>query len=284
VEEELKRLAGTWVLVDRWAGDTRRYIEPHVLQVSESGDANWSGQEIDGFWTTSVGWRHEVNPDVTPKKMSVIVGEESSPKVYDLSDDTLTICSGLDGTRPKKVGIDKFVNYWRYVRGLDKGRELLVQRLLEQLEAEYQVSVWPRAARETAHWPHKGRLKLEGNKLNFEKDGAAVAYEFTLNPLLEANLGAGKLVVPRPRGPGDIAPAKKPFVPLHMDVQIGDVTYKGVYKIDADNVRFCYFSDKPDERPEQVDAEGAVRVDLTRIGERRAIRAPGLRRAGAAAR
>lgn len=266
--DEVSSLAGTWVLVDAYLGKRHEKVEPRIVHVSETGDVIRSHGRSSRKWKTFFGETWRFKSDAIPKEMDQVRAAVNYPCVYDLKDDFLTICTSFleERTRPKDVAIQPGVSTLVYVRGLDKGRELVAQRLAEQLEGKWMVNVFPKDA---PHWEAYPRLVIDEGAFVLTDDCKETRRPFSLNPFLEENVGAGPRYVPHPLDSiGKREEPSKAAVPFQIDLTIDDVVYRGVYE-DRGPLRFSYFPDKPTERPKSLKAEGAVWVELTRVPEDR---------------
>lgn len=266
-DEELKLLAGDWVMVDKRRHGKSEDIHPYVWSADERGEVVTSGYQfrIPARWTTAHGWTWHVEPDASPKRIEIRYKEELTRGVYELKDDLLIVCLSLgDDALPSKVTPGSASRYIVYARGLDKGRKLLAERVSKQLEGAWSVNVAPRDA---VAFQRGGTLEIKDGAFQFEKDGAARKYDFSLNPILEENVGAGPISVPHPTRRGELRKkAEKPLLPLHIDLLIAGTTYLGVYDFHG-GFRFSYFPAKPEERPGKISADGSVTVYLTRVME-----------------
>ena len=270
VEDDFHGLAGTWILVDKRGSLRTVEIDPLIMQVSAAGDVVTSGgQGKARKWHTRFGSQWRINPDASPKELDDVRKDLVFHRVYELRGDYLTICAsnGSSLGRPKKIGFDLGMTRTVYVRGLEKGRKLLAERLAQQYSGDWDVkAVVPM---DHAHWSGATQIVVRDGAFVVGKDEKERSYAFSLNPILEENIGAGNRYYPSDedpkKHPGDRREDPlKPFVPLHMDLTIEGVVYHGVYE-ESNSIRFSYFADKPTERPKSVGQEGAVLVELSRV-------------------
>lgn len=264
--DELKRLAGVWVNVDRYYRTEREELRPFLMQLSESGELVNSGISIGAHWETHYGHRWRIDPEKSPKEIDYLVGESVFRKIYEVRDDQLFIYSDIaDGRiRPAKAEMGSRIRCSVYARGLEKGRKLAAERITEQLSGDWRAGCFPEDA---IPWSGVKAVNIKDGAFHFEKSGAKVQYDFSLNPILEENVGAGPREYPDSTTPKP-KEAIKPFVPLQIDVKMGETTVQGIYKFDGHRFTFAYLPDDPFKRPDSFEATGAVVVQLTEVKER----------------
>lgn len=270
VESDFHGLAGIWVLVDRRGSLHIGRINPVIRQVSGTGEVvTSSGPGTARKWHTNFGSQWRVNPNKFPQELDEVRKESVRHRIYELRGDQLTICTlnGSSVERPKKIGFGPGQTVTTYVRGLEKGRKLLAERLAEQYSGDWNIKTI--VPRKHVHWSGADKLAIRDGAFVFEQDGRERKYQFMLNPILEENIGAGDRYYPRDepaeKHPGDRREDPlKVAVPFHIDVTIDGVVHAGVYE-EAGTLRFSYFADEPTERPKSIGEDGAVLVELTRV-------------------
>lgn len=275
-EEELKLLSGVWVFINRESGlrhEPSRFCT--VLQVDETGEVVKSSfRHTRNTWESTYGFRWKVNPTAMPRQLDSWWGSNVQLGVYELTDDRLYVYSksGQEASesRPDEAALkrlDPRVYRTTYVRGLDAGRKILAHQFADALTGAWRVTAIPG---DNVHWSGVTSLVVKDSAFQFTRDDKEFQVEFSLNPLLEENLGAGVRIFPGLTGGARTQVEKeplKPFSPLHIDLTIDGVIYQGVFDFPESPMRFSYFPDKPTERPGEVGAEGAVTVKIERLGK-----------------
>lgn len=309
--DELRQLAGTWILVDKYVGLEQAIVHPYVMQISENGDITVSEpydlvrQRND--WKTLLGDRWSVIPNTTPKQLNVsrlvVEGKTVIPMAYELKDDVLVVCepqdkgdvplagpfAGIDPRtrewikrpRPAKIAKQKDVVYSVYVRGLEKGNEIAGKRIADQLAGQWLLGD-PKSEKAKEHWGDAESLQIEDGKFLVRLGDREAEYAFSIVPVPEENVGAGRRSVRDPEKERVTNLEElKPFVPHQIDVTIDGTVYRGVYSLmglqypnrppyrPPSPLKFSYFPDDPDRRPASVDGEeGAMTVRLKRVVEK----------------